>query len=386
MFGRRKKPAKIEKVFSEPIEEQSAENEGSKEDENVIEVTSQTQNVSSSDEANSPELNEAELDKQERLDKVKSKISKILQSSNVEIVDENEGDEYIQETDEDKKKQQDYDELKALFGNESKNKKNELTLSIDDFDYTYTGDYIEEYDIQHTKSYIKRIKFKRKYSKAFVRAAIIISLVVVIGLGSFFAYYFTRKQPVYLKNVTLSNVEDNYYVNQYFDYTGLYFNLEYSDGTTNRVPVTSNNLTRATGYFNETNGMMTAVGKADLIFTYQGFNMTYTVTIRQSEINSENPLEVDYGNGLFKLKAGDVITSDLLSVYANFSIGKTLLNINQYSLQVSVNGNVNYVSCVRTTNGYVLPTGISATNSSTIFRITYQVGDGQTVELLIKQK
>ena len=381
MFGKKKKAPKVEQVFNPPEEEKSSEEASAAYDESEIEIAVNEHKMNSGEEETSDE--KEELTKEDQLNKVKSKISKILQSSNVEIVDENEGDEYEQSSvDDDLRKQQDYDELKALFGSD-KNKKQELTLTIDDFDYTYVGQYVDEFDLQHAKS-IKRVKIRRKHSKVFVRVAIIMSLVVVLGIGAFLGFYLTRQKPVYLKNVTLSQTEDNYYVSQFFDYTGLYFDLEYSDGRHQRVPVTANNLTRSTGYFNEENGMMIATGRADLVFTYEGFNLTYVITIKQSEVNTDNPIVVDFADGLFSLKTGDVIGNNMIRVYVNFDIGKTLAEFTQYSLQVAVDGNT-YVDCVRGQNGWTLPNQVAGTTEATKFKVIYQVSNTQRYEFVIEK-
>ena len=92
-------------------------------------------------------------------------VEYVVRNNAIEIVDENIGDEYESGgATSDEKSQQDYDSLKALFGDKAKGKKDEVTLTIDDFDYTYTGQYLDEYDLMHMKA-IKKIRLQRKYPK-----------------------------------------------------------------------------------------------------------------------------------------------------------------------------------------------------------------------------
>ena len=89
-------------------------------------------------------LTETQRKKKEKLDSVKSKISKILQSQNIEIVDENFGDEYEKDTIEtSEQSEQDYDELKSLFGEDkevlslSDLMRRALTIDLDDLKEIY---------------------------------------------------------------------------------------------------------------------------------------------------------------------------------------------------------------------------------------------------------
>ena len=56
--------------------------------------------------------------------------------------------------------------------------------------------------------------------------------------GGVLAFFLTREQPVYLKSVTLNQTERSYYLNEVFDYTGLYFIAEYSDGRKENIELT----------------------------------------------------------------------------------------------------------------------------------------------------
>ena len=182
-MARKKKQPKIEKVFDSSSKEEqllSAENYEKKEVSAVDEI------LEVYDDSVDDGLTDSQREKKERLDSVKSKIAQILKSQNIEIVDENFGDEY--ETGSggstEERSQQDYDSLKALFGDKDKGKKQELTLTIDDFDYTYVGQYIDEYDLMHMKN-IKRIKLQKKYPKWMKKAIIAASVIAVVGVGVF---------------------------------------------------------------------------------------------------------------------------------------------------------------------------------------------------------
>ena len=160
-FGKKKKNKKDSSLDSEIDEKSNSQD--------IEEPTDQApiDNIQPEDsEEPEVELTESQKEKKEKLDSVKSKISKILKSSNIEIIDENIGDEYDDDeiSESEKQKQQDYDSLKAIFGKDDKNKKQELTLTIDDFDYTYIGKYVDEYDLMHRKN-IKKIKLPSKYGK-----------------------------------------------------------------------------------------------------------------------------------------------------------------------------------------------------------------------------
>ena len=386
MFGKKKKEPKVEQIFASSEDEKSTAATGENVSENDLELAAgeNPENKSKNDNAKD-KISSKQVEKQEKLDKVKDKISKILQSSNVEIVDENFDDDYeTDSTDDETKKQQDYDELKALFG-DNKNRKKELTLTIDEFDYTYVGQYVDEYDLQHSKS-IKKIKLHKKHSKAFKRIAIAASVFIVLGLGGFLTYFFTRVPPVYLMDVTLSQTEDTYYVSQTLDYTGLYFDLKYSNGKHERVKVDSSYLVRATGYFNEESGRMTASGRADILFAYKEFKLTYTVYIKQKVIAEKDPISVDFGKKLFNMTENDshIINDRILQVYVNFvGIGKELLNYSQFALQVDVKGDGKYVDCDLTSNGFKLPNGVTETSSDTKYKVIYHISETQTIEFEI---
>lgn len=377
MFGRKKKEPKVEKVFDDKTEKE----ESSQNQENTNgDAENQEQQLTGLEEFEDPnaEVNEddglTEIQKQkyEKLGNVKDKISKILKSSNVEIVDENIGDEYDLDyaTDSEKQQQQDYDSLKALFGNKDKSKKQELTLTIDDFDYTYVGQYIDEYDLMHMKG-IKKVRLQRKYPKHLKKFLIAACVVLIAGLGGFFGYYFTRETPVYLKSVALNQTENNYYIYENFDYTGLYLIAEYSNGVKQYIPLNGNYLVDIIGRV-ERNGddiQFTGGTLAELTFSYQGFNVNYSVNILEK---IKEGLIALYSPGFFNLQSGEYITDDYLKILCDYGdYGQELLDLSSSEIELYVNDTkLNYVTnSGENKSGFLLTENL--TESSTI-RVSYQ--------------
>lgn len=377
MFGRKKKEPKVEKVFDDKTEKE----ESSQNQENTNgDAENQEQQLTGLEEFEDPnaEVNEddglTEIQKQkyEKLGNVKDKISKILKSSNVEIVDENIGDEYDLDyaTDSEKQQQQDYDSLKALFGNKDKAKKQELTLTIDDFDYTYVGQYIDEYDLMHMKG-IKKVRLQRKYPKHLKKFLIAACVVLIAGLGGFLGYYFTRETPVYLKSVALNQTENNYYIYENFDYTGLYLITEYSNGVKQYIPLNGNYLVDIIGRV-ERNGddiQFTGGTLAELTFSYQGFNVKYSVNILEK---IKEGLIALYSPGFFNLQSGEYITDDYLKILCDYGdYGQELLDLSSSEIELYVNDTkLNYVTNYgETKSGFLLTENL--TESSTI-RVSYQ--------------
>ena len=377
MFGRKKKEPKVEKVFDDKTEKE----ESSQNQENTNgDAENQEQQLTGLEEFEDPnaEVNEddglTEIQKQkyEKLGNVKDKISKILKSSNVEIVDENIGDEYDLDyaTDSEKQQQQDYDSLKALFGNKDKAKKQELTLTIDDFDYTYVGQYIDEYDLMHMKG-IKKVRLQRKYPKHLKKFLIAACVVLIAGLGGFLGYYFTRETPVYLKSVALNQTENNYYIYENFDYTGLYLITEYSNGVKQYIPLNGNYLVDIIGRV-ERNGddiQFTGGTLAELTFSYQGFNVKYSVNILEK---IKEGLIALYSPGFFNLQSGEYITDDYLKILCDYGdYGQELLDLSSSEIELYVNDTkLNYVTnSGENKSGFLLTENL--TESSTI-RVSYQ--------------
>ncbi len=371
MFGKKKKEPKVEKVFESSSEEEqllSANNSAGDEDE-AKNKTSEDLNdffgVQEEVEEDSS-LTAAQKEQVERLNTVKSKISKILQSSNIEIIDENIGDEYEIESSSSGSvmSQQDYDSLKSMFGDRDKNKQ-ELTLTIDEFDYTYVGQYLEEFDLMHIKS-IKRVKLQRKYPKKLKKILIAASIIMVIGLGAFLGFYFTREVPVYLKGISLNQTEHNYYVNDIFDYTGLYLNLEYSDGNVKKIKLEEKHLKDITGKIERIGEdgkdiQFVSGTTANLIFTYEVYDATYTVNILKKR---EIGLSALYSNGLFNLNADELISdNDLLLMIIYESYGEELISLLSSGFVVKVDGN----ACTYVKNqGYKTPVAITESSVITI--------------------
>jgi len=381
-MARKKKQPKIEKVFDGSSKEEqllSAENDEKKEVSAVDEI------LEVYDDSVDDGLTDSQREKKERLDSVKSKIAQILKSQNIEIVDENFGDEY--ETGSggstEERSQQDYDSLKALFGDKDKGKKQELTLTIDDFDYTYVGQYIDEYDLMHMKN-IKRIKLQKKYPKWMKKAIIAASVIAVVGVGVFLGIYLTRDIPVYLKGISLSQVENDYYVGEVFDYTGLYIIAEYSDGSTKQLKLDKSHLKDVIGNIDPVGDDGKDVrfrggSIASLTFNYEGFETTYTVNILKKV---ENGIEAIYTDGLFNLKNNEYISSSVLNLLVDYGdYGKTSTQYSDSNLDIYIDDSVEKLSYV-SGQGYKLTSDLT-TGSKIKLVYKYNGGDS-TIELVIE--
>ena len=291
--------------------------------------TEETRNQESQRDATSGELTEKQIQKQNEIETVRSKISQILKSSNIEIVDENFGDEYdLDESDAQKQSQQDYDTLKALFGEKDRNKKDELTLTIDDFDYTYVGKYIEEFDLMHLKT-IKHIKLKNPYAKKIKKALIAASLVVVVAVGAVCGFMFTKTEPVVLKSVTLSQNASyaNFYEKDYFNFDGLKLKLEYSNGVREEKDLTYNHLILTEGGSVERIDAAETIqflgGDVRMTFSYEGFNLLYNVEVKEKVLVGISARTAD---GIYSLKKDDYINAEnqlvVLFEYDGFGFSK----------------------------------------------------------------
>lgn len=343
MFGRKKKKEpKVEKLFDD-AEAKNREGEGTEND-----GAEQKRELSDDDKLilgvgrDENEMSESQKRQMEQLGSVKDKISKILKSSNIEIVDENIGDEYESGGAEgDAKQQQDYDSLKALFGAADDKKSKELTLTIDDYDYTYTGQYLDEFDMVHVKG-IKKIRLQNKYAKRIRKIALISSLVLFVAGAGVAAFFIFRKTPVYLKSISLNQLEGNYYVYDDFDYDGLYIIAEYSNGKKERIKLQPSHLVDkvgniAVGSDGETL-QFTGTIPATLTFSYGGKTVDYSVIV-----NNKRPsgLKAKYTEGLFKLNAGDSINSTnlkLLQKYSNFN--PTYFDYDNSDVEIYINGTI----------------------------------------------
>ena len=394
-MAKKKKEPKVEKVFKDKKDKKTegqAEEVVSKDGKAVSEETISEEEAKASgnaiddflgveaSEEETPEeekLTETQKNKLEKLNTLKSKISKILQSSNVEIVDENFDDEYESSDAPGAISQEDYDSLKSMYGGKDKNGKPELTLTIDDFDYTYVGQYLEEYDLMHMKN-IKRVKIQRKHSPKLKKFLIAATLIVVIALGSVLAFMFTRKPPVILTSVVLNQTTRTYYTDQDFDPTGLYFIAEYSDGKIERIKLDDKShfnslLSSGTGKYNrvgeeEKKIKFISNGTLTLVFTYQGFNVNYEVTIKKK---NETGLKVIYSPGIFEIPENGYISEKLLRSFINYEdIGYTY---NPYTPETNILVYVDGQKCSQTANGYSVPSGTNPSSLIVVRFSTYEL-------------
>jgi len=386
-----KKAAKIEQVFGKPSNEGDVfDEQKNSEDEFVAEENYDVlaQYDDASEEQQTTDLTEKQLQKQSEIENVKSKISKILKSSNIEIIDENFGDEYELEDGDDKKQsQQDYDTLKALFGDKDRNKKDELTLTIDDFDYTYVGKYLEEFDLMHLKN-IKHIRLKNPNTKKIKKALIAASLIVVLGLGGFFGYLFTRQKPIEMTTVSLSQTSatSKYYVGETFNFDGLYVNVAYSDGSQKRVKLSTEYLdhTERGGADVIGNEIKFLGGNVVMVFNYNGHRLDYMVEVKNREVSG---ISAKFADNISKLKKGDYIKghingkNDLVVLidYGDYGLTKAQ-SYQNISLKVYDIYGVEYVCQYVNGSGWKLPIDaedarivLSYTNASLEQNFTYAI-------------
>ena len=341
MFGMKKKEPKVEKVFDNTSNQETDNLEQTDVFENTENMTDDEKLIlgveDKKEEIKKEDLSDSQKRQMEQLGSVKDKISKILKSSNIEIIDENIGDEYEDEESSTKEKsEEDYDALRALFaGNDDKNK--ELTLTIDDFDYTYTGRYLDEFDMMHLRN-IKRIRLQNKHAKLIKKISLIASIVLFVIGGALAAFFLTREQPVYLKSISLNQQEAVYYINDYFDYSGLYILAEYSNGVKEQVKLSPTHLKDMIGNIVQ-NGdtiQFTGTAPAQLTFSYGGINVNYNVSV---ENRREVGIAAIYSDGLFNLSQDDYINSDnlkLLHKYSNFN--STYFNYDNTNVKIYING------------------------------------------------
>ncbi len=340
MFGKKKKESKKKKL------DEAANEEGLEQDVSNLEQSQNTSQMSEADKLimgdtskdTSPKMSESQKKQLEHLGSVKEKISKILKSSNIEIIDENIGDEYESGSGGggSAQQQQDYDSLKAIFGGKDDKKSKELTLTIDDFDYTYTGQYLDEFDMMHLKN-IKRIRLQNKHAKLIKKIALISSLVLVVVAGAVAAFFLTRETPVYLKSISLNEQEGMYYINDYFDYAGLYIYAEYSDGNIQRIKLKSNHLQDMTGNIvkDGENIQFTGTAPAELKFSYGGLTTNYVIVVENKRASG---LAAVYTDGIFNLDAGDYINENnlrLLLKYTNFN--STFIDYTSSTATITIN-------------------------------------------------
>ena len=348
------------------------------EEQEEIKPPKETEESSSDEETevDDSKLTEKEKAKKEKLKKVQSKISRILQSNNIEIVDENIGDEYESEaeTDSDKQKQQDYDSLKALFGSDDKGKSKEVTLTIDDFDYTYTGKYVDELDLIHMKN-IKRIRLQNKHKKLIKRLIMAAAIIVVLAVGIVVGINLTKETPVYLKSIALSQTSQSYFRDEYFDYTGIYILATYSDGKVQRLKLSGKYLTNKIGYVEGSGESLKFTGgtNAILTFTYNNLQVEFTVNIMEKV---DNGLTCKYTDGIFGLKAGDYITKDYLIAMVDYENYNSIrLDYSTGNFSITVDGNK--LSYDKNNMGFLLENDVTKDSV-----ITVSYGNKYSVDLV----
>lgn len=283
-----------EELSEELIDDESADENGTEPSEETSESEGEQIVVDGetlTQEGESEELKELEREKQEQLDSVQSRISRILKNGSVEIVDENAGDiyEFGESSDKERKQQEDYDSLKALFGTE-KAKSLEITVVEDEFDYAYVGQYVDELDILHIKN-IKHVKLQSKHSKAFKILTAAAVLVAVLVLAIVLPLVLLREKPVYLVSISLNQSEASYFVDEQFVFSGRYIIAKYSDGSSKRVQLSYNMLDRDSTYgsiiYSNGNVIFSSGGTssvARLAFNYEGMSTVLEVTVKQKQI------------------------------------------------------------------------------------------------------
>ena len=186
----------------------------------------------------------------------------------------------------------------------------------------------------------------------------------------YFRMRYGRKKPVYLKNVTLNQTERVYYFNDKFDYTGLYLIAEYSDGRKQRIKLDNSHFN------NELSTQIQCIDEdiifaykntANLVFTYQGFNVNYAVKV---EKKFELEIHALYTSGLFNIDAEDgygFITNDYLDFYIEYEdIGIEHVEFSEYASLFTVN--VDGVDCKYTKDGFKVENG---TNENSVITISY---------------
>jgi hypothetical protein len=162
-------------------------------------------------------------------------------------------------------------------------------------------------------------------------------IVAGAGVAAFFMF---RKTPVYLKSISLNQLEGNYYVYDDFNYDGLYIIAEYSDGRKERIKLTPNHLIDKVGNINVGSDgetlQFTGTIPATLTFAYGGKTVDYSVIVNNKRASG---LKAKYTEGLFNLDAGGLINSSnlkLLQKYSNFN--STYFDYTGDDVDIFING------------------------------------------------
>ena len=213
------------------------------------------------------------------------------------------------------------------------------------------------------------------------KAIIAASVVAVVGVGVFLGFYLTRDIPVYLKGVSLSQVEHDYYVDEVFDYTGLYLIAEYSDGSKQQIKLDKTHLKGVIGRVEHVGAdgqdiQFLSGNAAVMTFNYQGFDVEYTVNILKK---TETGLQAIYTNGLFDLTTNNYISSSVLNLLADYgAFGKAELKLSNPSVEIYVDGSTDKLRYV-SGQGFLLETDL--TRSSTIKVVYKYNGGASSIEL-----
>ena len=97
------------------------------------------------------------------------------------------------------------------------------------------------------------------------------------------SFLLTREKPVYLKSITLNQEAGKYFINDYFDYAGLYILAEYSDGRIERIKLDSSHLQADQNVGNIAqdgdNLQFTGTQPAALTFAYNGKTVVYNIVV-----------------------------------------------------------------------------------------------------------
>ena len=146
---------------------------------------------------------------------------------------------------------------------------------------------------------------------------------ILVG-GIIFAVNFTAEPAYYLSSISLSQYEQSYFVNENFDYTGIYIYATYSNGKNSYTETISlkNDYYRAS----LSRGAFTADSRSNITFNqgteaYLGFSyggLTCTIKIN-IKTKIEESLTVKYTNGLFELSSGDTISNRNLFALIDYS-------------------------------------------------------------------
>ena len=110
-------------------------------------------------------------------------------------------------------------------------------------------------------------------------------------------------------------------------------------------------------------------GTANLVFSYEGFNVNYEVTVKKK---TETGLKAIYAKeGIFNILPNGVITQDLLRVFIEYEgIGE---QFEAYSSSSAVSVTVDGVPCSKTSDGYVCEFGTNSSSRIVVKYLSYEL-------------